>query len=167
MLCDSCKAKTANVFFTQIINGQMQKVNLCEECSKQKGVTDPMGFVFKDLLVGMGETSVIAPPLKAAELTCESCGFTHSDFKKAGRLGCPHCYEVFQADIAPLVKNIHKGIAHVGKVPARASAQHTGRRIDELKSELTKAIDSENYEEAARLRDEINRLAQPVVPTAR
>jgi protein arginine kinase activator len=158
MFCDVCKEKQANVFFTQIINGQVQKVNLCEECSKQKGVTDPTGFALAELHLGMGQESTVEP--RAIELTCEQCGFTQSDFKKAGRLGCAHCYEVFQSEIEGLLKNIHRGTEHVGKVPARAAANIVTHRLESLRHDLAKAIDDENFEDAARLRDEINSLTE-------
>ena len=88
MLCDVCQTKEANVFFTQIVNGQVQKVNLCEECSKQKGVTDPTGFALAELLLGMGTTQekVETKPVGA---TCPTCGFSQAEFKRVGRLGCP------------------------------------------------------------------------------
>jgi protein arginine kinase activator len=158
MFCDVCKEKQANVFFTQIINGQVQKVNLCDDCSKQKGVTDPTGFALAELLLGMGHEA--GEEAKPGELTCEECGLTHSDFKRAGRLGCAHCYEVFHAEIDALLKNIHKGSRHVGKVPSRAAASAVTHRLESLRTDLAKAIDDENFEDAARLRDEINRLAQ-------
>ncbi len=156
MLCDLCKEKQANVFFTQIINGQVQKVNLCEECSKKKGVTDPTGFALAELLLGMGAP---AAPVKPAEPGCPVCGFTQSDFKKAGRLGCDQCYRIFQQDIEGLLKTIHKGTRHVGKVPASAAAASAGNRLEELRKELAAAIEQEKFEDAARLRDEINTLS--------
>ena len=161
MLCDVCKEKAANVFFTQIINGQVQKVNLCEECSKQKGITDPTGFALAELLLGMGAEAQ-APAAKSTELTCEQCGFTQSDFKRVGRLGCAHCYGVFHDEIAGLLKNIHKGTRHTGRVPARIAATLVGSRVESLRRDLAKAIDDEKFEDAARLRDEINRLTNPV-----
>ena len=54
MMGDVCQTETASVFLTQIVDGNMQKVNLCEVCSKEKGVTDPTGFALADLLLGMG-----------------------------------------------------------------------------------------------------------------
>jgi len=158
MFCDVCKEKQANVFFTQIINGQVQKVNLCDDCSKQKGVTDPTGFALAELLLGIGQEP--ASEAKSAERTCERCGLTQSDFKRAGRLGCAGCYDVFHDEIEALLKNIHKGTRHVGKVPSRAAASAVTHRLETLRTDLAKAIDDENFEDAARLRDEINRLAQ-------
>ena len=72
----------------------MQKVNLCEECSKQKGVSDPTGFALAELLLGMGPQEE-AGETKPAETVCPACGFSQSEFKRIGRLGCPQCYDVF------------------------------------------------------------------------
>jgi protein arginine kinase activator len=160
MLCDVCQSKDANVFFTQIVNGQVQKVNLCEECSKQKGVTDPTGFALAELLLGMGTTQEKAET-KPAGLTCPTCGFSQAEFKRVGRLGCPRCYEAFHADVETVLGNLHKGTRHTGKVPAHAAASAMGNRLESLRRELAKAIDEEKFEEAVRLRDEINALTPP------
>jgi protein arginine kinase activator len=158
MLCDLCKDKEANVFFTQIINGQVQKVNLCEECSKQKGVSDPTGFALAELLLGMGGDEEAAES-RPAEAVCPGCGFSHSEFKRIGRLGCPQCYDVFVTEIEGVLTNLHKGTRHTGKIPGRAAARAVSSRLDSLRSALTKAISEENFEDAVRLRDEINELA--------
>jgi protein arginine kinase activator len=165
MVCDICAEKQANVFFTQIVGDQVKKVNLCEDCSKHKGVTDATSYALAEMLLGMGEseTKTTSSPSNPArtpgEPTCESCGFGHSDFKKAGRLGCPHCYDLFRGEIEALLKNIHKGVRHVGKVPARAAAQGVVQHLNDLKVQLSRAIENEQFEEAARLRDEINKLS--------
>src|SRR5690606_38092196 len=152
----------ANVFFTQIINGQVQKVNLCEDCSKQKGVTDPTGFALAELLLGMGETKN-APGLASqpSEPACPVCAFPHSKFKQVGRLGCPECYDFFRGEIETVLSNIHKGTRHTGKIPAHAAAHSVSNRLETLRKELARAIDDENYEDASRLRDEINLLSAP------
>lgn len=165
MLCDVCKSQEANVFFTQIINGQVQKVNLCEECSRQKGVTDPTGFALAEMLLGMGETQTV-PGLvsKPPEPACPSCQFPHSKFKQVGRLGCPECYNFFRDEIETVLANIHKGTRHTGKIPAHAAAHSLHNRLEMLRKELLRAIDDENYEHASRLRDEINLLTSSVTP---
>ncbi|MFY8269296.1 MAG: excinuclease ABC subunit B, partial [Terrimicrobiaceae bacterium] len=116
MQCDVCHNKEATVFLTQIVEGKMQKVNLCEACSKEKGVNDPTGFALADLLLGLGASQEIEKT--PASVKCAVCGFTQADFKKTGRLGCSHCYTVFSESIAPMLKNMHKGTTHTGKTPA-------------------------------------------------
>src|SRR5205809_5208819 len=93
MLCCICKEKEATVHLTQIAGDKMQKVDLCEECAKTKGVNDPTGFSLADLLLGLGASQEIEQAGGGAEITCARCGFTQADFKKAGRLGCPDGHE--------------------------------------------------------------------------
>ena len=157
MLCDVCKCNDATVFLTQILDGKMQKVNLCEACSKEKGVQDPTGFALADLLLGIGAAEEIEKG--AATTRCPVCGFTQADFKKTGRLGCSTCYTEFAEGLNSLLKAMHKGTEHVGKLPARA--QRTLALNDRMKSlteDLRKAVEAENYETAASLRDEIKQL---------
>ena len=118
MLCDVCKCNDAAVFLTQIVDGKMQKVNLCEGCSKEKGVQDPTGFALADLLLGIGAAEEIEKG--GSSTSCPVCGFTQADFKKTGRLGCSSCYIAFAEGLNSLLKAMHKGTAHVGKLPARA-----------------------------------------------
>lgn len=163
MLCDVCQTKDANVFFTQIINGQVQKVNLCEECSKQKGVTDPTGFALAELLLGMGKSEE-KPEVKASGAACPACGFTQAEFKRVGRLGCPQCYDVLRSEVETVLGNLHKGSRHTGKIPAHAAVSARGSRLETLRRDLARAIEEEKYEDAVRLRDEINALSASAAP---
>src|SRR6186713_1976688 len=94
MNCDVCKQNQATVFLTQIVDGKMQKVNLCESCSKEKGVTDPTGFALADLLLGLGASQEMERSTPAGTW-CATCGFSQADFKKTGRFGCSNCYDTF------------------------------------------------------------------------
>lgn len=161
MLCDVCKANEAKVHLTQIVEGKMQKVDLCEACAKDKGVSDPTGFSLADLLLGLGA----AEELKAASaeggraVRCPSCGFTQVDFKKTGRLGCPECYDVFESGLNSLMKAMHKSERHVGKAPKKAMRnQELSAKLRTLESQLKKALEEERYEQAALLRDQIRSL---------
>ena len=107
MNCDVCQENDATVYLTQIVKGKMQKVNLCEECAKQKGVTDPTGFALADALLGIDSDEKTDVPTDSLE--CESCGFSHTEFKKTGRFGCSECYTVFGFGLESLVKAMHKG----------------------------------------------------------
>ena len=157
MLCDVCKCNDATVFLTQIIEGKMQKVNLCDVCSKEKGVQDPTGFALADLLLGIGAAEEIEKGVAAQR--CPVCGFTQADFKKTGRLGCSACYATFSEALNALLKAMHKGTSHVGKVPQRAhKALELSDRMRDLSESLQKAVAEENYETAASLRDQIKQL---------
>lgn len=158
MVCDVCKNNQATVFLTQIVDGKMQKVNLCESCSKEKGVTDPTGFALADLLLGLGAAEEIEKSSPSGQ-RCPTCGFTQADFKKTGRLGCPACYDTFAEGLSSLLKAMHKGTRHRGKVPARlVRTLELGARVKQLQSDLEKAVAEENYEAAAKLRDELREL---------
>ena len=157
MFCDVCKSKEATVFLTQIIEGKMQKVNLCEACSKEKGVNDPTGFALADLLLGLGAAQEIER--NPAGVRCPVCGFSQADFKKTGRLGCSACYDTFAEGLSGMLKNMHRGTVHTGKVPARlAVSRRLNQELSKLREELDKAVASEQFEEAAGLRDRIRRL---------
>lgn len=147
----------AAVFLTQIVDGKMQKVNLCEGCSKEKGVQDPTGFALADLLLGIGAAEEIEKG--GSSTRCPVCGFTQADFKKTGRLGCSTCYVAFADGLNSLLKAMHKGTSHVGKLPARAQKTLAlSDRMKTLAENLRKAVQEENYETAAALRDEIRQL---------
>jgi protein arginine kinase activator len=162
MLCDICKQNVAKVHLTQIQDGKTKKVDLCEECSKAKGVDDPTGFSLADLLLGLGAAQEMEK-INAATgtLQCPTCGFTQADFKKTGRLGCPDCYRTFAEGLEGLLKSMHKGTRHLGKVPHTLQANRDLEdKIRELQKRLDKAIADEKFEQAAVLRDEIHQLRQ-------
>lgn len=157
MQCDVCKTKEATVFLTQIVEGKMQKVNLCESCSKEKGVNDPTGFALADLLLGLGSAQEIEKNPAAAK--CPVCGFTQADFKKTGRLGCSACYAVFSEGLSGMLKNMHKGTEHTGKTPkAFRNARKHGEAMKVLQKNLDQAVAAEEYERAADLRDQIRQI---------
>ncbi len=173
MNCDICQSEKATIFFSQMAEGKLQKVNLCKSCADEKGVTDPTGFALADMLEGMGKQAALDTGVAKHELVCGSCGFTQTDFKKTGRFGCADCYGVFDEGLDGLLEAMHKHTHHVGKVPAsapdpsdRLSASsplpagepNPRARLSELKQALSKSVEDEDYEEAARLRDAISRL---------
>ena len=164
MLCCICKAKESTVHLTQIAGDKMQKVDLCEECAKTKGVNDPTGFSLADLLLGLGASQEIEQAGGGVSLKCPACGFTQADFKKAGRLGCSICYETFAEPLEGLLKTMHKGTRHVGKVPVSLrQSRDLSDRLKQLQKKLTQAIEQEDFEQAAILRDEIKQTTAPAI----
>lgn len=161
MLCMLCKQNEAKVHLTQIVQDKVQKVDLCEECAKTKGVNDPAGFSLADLLLGLGASKEIEETASGEELKCPQCNFTQADFKKAGRLGCSECYNTFAEPLKALLKSMHKGTRHVGKVPQNLQkSRDLMDKLRQLQKKLDKAIAGENFEEAADLRDEIKGLKE-------
>lgn len=159
MQCCVCKEKPATVHLTQIVGDKMQKLDLCEDCAKAKGVNDPTSFAMADLMLGLGASQELESAAAGQEVKCPRCGFSQADFKKSGRLGCPECYQTFAEGLSGLLKSMHKGIRHVGKAPeALRQSRDTSDRLKLLQKKLAKAVEDENYETAAALRDEIKLL---------
>jgi protein arginine kinase activator len=168
MLCTICKEKPATVHLTQIVGDKMQKLDLCEDCAKTKGINDPTSFGLADLdlVLGLGASQQLEQAAGGVELKCPRCGFTQADFKKSGRLGCPECYRTFSEGLAGLLKTMHKGTRHTGKAPEalRATRENAGL-LKTLQAKLARAIKDENYEQAAQVRDEIKQLTGRPTPT--
>ena len=169
MKCDFCDKK-ATVFLTQLVEGQMKKVCLCEQCAKERGVTDPTGFSLADLLLGglpaTAPQAASHPPAssRGGGRKCPTCGFTLDDLRRIRRFGCGDCYTTFSEEVGQMVRGMHKGTSHVGKVPAGLMAmQVLHQRLEELRARLDQAIASESYEEAAGIRDEIRNLGEAKV----
>ncbi|MFA6356342.1 MAG: UvrB/UvrC motif-containing protein [Candidatus Omnitrophota bacterium] len=155
MLCQICGKNDATVEFTEIINEEVKQLQLCDGCAKKKGVEMEQHFSIADFLASISDTSG-GPDASApgASLKCEKCGMTFGEFQKIGKFGCGDCYLAFRKSLLPLIKRIHGSTRHTGKTkdPGSPDLRHT------LQRKLQRAIDTEEFEEAARLRDEIRDL---------
>lgn len=172
MKCDACGKNEATVHLTEIVNDKITKLHLCEGCAKAKGAEMEEHFGLSDLLAGLADLGGSAGAEAVAVIKCPTCGFTYQDFKKVGRFGCGDCYEAFKKQLDPLLKRIHGSNRHIGKVPlAAAPSASTAPKdikavqqaaamqdLKTLKVRLEKAIQAEEFEEAARLRDIIRSL---------
>lgn len=161
MKCQICGAP-ATVHLTQIVGGKMQKIDLCDKHAKEQGVVDPTGFSLADMLLGLGATENMKTG-NPDDLECPQCGFSHQDFKKTGRLGCPSCYETFNDGLQLILKDMHKDTVHRGKIPAKLQKSKIYQaRILELQSDLQEAVRTEKYELAASIRDQIVQMEKQV-----
>jgi|AGTN01.3.fsa_nt_gi Uncharacterized protein with conserved CXXC pairs len=159
MLCDECLKNPASVHMTTFVNGQVKTVHLCAQCAaKRKTHVVISGFSFNDLLSAFYETE------ETQDAACDACGTTISSFQKTGRLGCAACYKAFEASLLPVLRSVHMNTAHTGKRPGDKvdidlCRETSGlEKKEQLKKALRMAISTENFEEAARLRDEITRI---------
>ena len=144
--------------YTKIVGDQMPKIDLCEACAKEKGVSDPATFAFEDFLLGTGLVQEIEPLTAGEIVKCPHCGYTHADFKKSGRLGCSECYPTFTKGMGEMLKAMHKDTRHVGKVPqALQQTRDYTEKLQSLQKRLDKVVDEEDFEQAATVRDEIKR----------
>lgn len=155
MLCEICKVEEATVHLTQVIDGSIKKLHLCEQCAQNSGFDLQGPISITDILLGMGGKR--EEKVSSAERSCPRCHMRRSDFKKSGRFGCATCYETFADDLPPLLKAMHRNDRHIGKVPAGEAVRlASARALQALQEELAKAVADENYEVAAEIRDRIN-----------
>lgn len=163
MVCDICSKNEATVHLTEIINNEVTKLHLCENCAREKASEMEEHFGLADLLGGLADFGVQVEPGEMSKLKCPNCGFTYMDFKKIGRLGCGECYDAFKKNLAPLLKRIHGSDQHYGKAPLKAQkAVKVRDDIQGLRTRLQKAVEMEEFEEAAKIRDQIKELEKKI-----
>ncbi|NTW72367.1 MAG: hypothetical protein HGA49_09015 [Eubacteriaceae bacterium] len=157
MLCDNCKERPASVHITKIINGEKKEVHLCDQCTSLQEVYNN-AFSLKNFItnfIGVGSAPVqdVSNDDYAA---CDSCGMSFEAFKKYGKLGCENCYDSFEPLLKPLIKRMHGKERHTGKIIRHGGMKLKLKRdIEDLSYKLKKAIEREDYEQAAVYRDKI------------
>lgn len=152
MLCNVCEEREATIHLTQMLNGEIKKLHLCEECAEQSGINVHGPMSLTEVVSAMGAPQESTPEDDGK--ACRRCGMKRSDFRKGSRLGCPACYEVFSEELAPLLAGMHRSAQHVGKVPrSEAAAGEMTAEMEAVQKRLKEAVSAEQYEEAARLRD--------------
>ncbi len=163
MLCDSCKEREAVINLTQVEHDSKVTLHLCEQCAQAKGVETGVSVLKSPLggfitAMGKGATSLL--PTAADGLRCATCGATLKDFRESGRLGCAQCYEAFDSHLRDLLRRLHGSSQHVGEGYVAPGAVDTDprRRLLDLKEQLRRAVENENFELAADLRDRIRVL---------
>jgi protein arginine kinase activator len=162
MICDSCGSQDAVIHLTQIVDNEMKTLHLCEKCAAEKGLetaTVPENFPLTDLLAQMGGGG---PATEEATVpgACSFCGLTLQDFRDSGRLGCPHCWVTFEGHLRGLLRRIHGANQHLGKVylSPDPTVSEREKRLEGLRKKLQRAVELEDFERAAELRDEIREL---------
>jgi len=174
MVCDNCGEREAQIHLTQIVNNSVTTMHLCEQCAAAKGVETGASvakFPLGDFLASLGKGGAAASAEGGVEAACPACGATLQDFRQTGRLGCARCYSTFEPHLRDLLRRLHGSAQHVGErytapgaavaaaaaaggaeaaeVAARAGA------MGELRERLRRAIEEENFELAAEIRDRL------------
>jgi protein arginine kinase activator len=162
MKCEACGKQQAIVHLTDVSNNQKRELHLCEDCAKEKGVTikshmnkDPN---FPEFLTQLVESQTEAAT-DEKDARCPKCGITYRKFRSTGKFGCPHDYSVFRKGLLNLLEKIHQKVQHVGKIPTRVNnSMARQKELNQLREELTRAVEAEAYEKAAEIRDRIYSL---------
>jgi len=163
MQCQICNKRSATIHLTEITDGVRTEMHICEHCAAEQGVATHSQMSINELLgnllaVQPSDDELFGPAEDAA--VCPNCGFDLARLRKEGTLGCPHDYEVLQDTLLPLIERAHNGATrHCGKVPSKIPRDTRKLvKIADLRRQLEAAVRSEDYELAARLRDQMKQL---------
>lgn len=165
MLCSSCNKREASIHITKFVDGKKSEIFLCDQCAKEaQHVDDDDIFSFQNLVAGiLNPNTDELYDENNKTLKCDNCRLTYDEFSNKGLVGCEKCYETFDEKLRPLIKRIHGSSRHIGKIPSDKDKYLKIRRdIKELKEEMDKVIEKENFERAAELRDEIYALEKKI-----
>lgn len=162
MRCESCDEREAEVHLTQIEQGELNTLHLCGVCAEEQGVSASTGLggtPLTDFLgeMGKGGSSTMLPAVSEA---CSYCGTSPEDFRRTGRVGCAHCWPHFEEQLRALLRRIHGSTQHVGKLYLGDASELEDRRshLTRLRRQLQRAVEVEDFETAADLRDRIHDL---------
>jgi protein arginine kinase activator len=163
MQCQICKDKEATIHLTEITDGVRTEMHICEHCAMEQGIAVKSHMSVNELLSGLLASAPADEELFGLadkKASCEYCGFTLEQFRKEAVLGCPHDYEVFEKALLPLIAKAHDGkTTHCGKVPSRVPKDAKKQtELLNLRRQLETAVQAEDYESAAKLRDKISEL---------
>lgn len=157
MLCDKCGQKTATTHIKTSINGFVETHHLCAECAKEHSGGSSMML---DSLIGsfFGD-SLKSHPVTDNRRRCEGCGLCFDDIARSGKVGCDKCYETFLEQLLPSLQRMHGRSRHAGKTPNSIVVEPTAEdKIEELNAQMQKAVEAQDFELAAKLRDQIKEL---------
>jgi len=180
MLCQQCKQNEATTHIRRVVNGAAEEFHICAACAKEAGLppqkafgfpgtpvaqfaAPEFGFQLSDLFSGFLGSSLRGQGLPSP-VRCELCGSSLNEIIQSSRVGCARCYETFAGQLQPTLQRIHGALRHTGKAPeadpAVAERKQRQARIEQLRSEIAQAVQAEDYEQAAKLRDEIRKLEE-------
>ncbi len=170
MLCEQCRQREATTHIKRVVNGEAEEFHLCTQCAQDTGLNNAFampgfGFGLGDLFSGFlgsslsGMTQSLPSPVR-----CEFCGSSLNEIIQSSRVGCARCYETFYEQLQPTLQRIHGALEHTGKAPeadpVAARRREKEQEINRLRSEIAAAVQAEDYERAARLRDEIRGIEE-------
>lgn len=164
MLCENCGKREATTHIKHVENGEARQLDLCSECASNLGYDEifgGFGFNLSELFTNFFGDNTARLSDKAVR--CEKCGASFNEIVNSGKVGCAECYRTFYNKLLPSVRQIHGKATHLGKTPTnlqkieKPSKEETVKR---LTKELQSAVEEQNFEQAAVLRDRINQLKE-------
>ncbi|MFO7952441.1 MAG: UvrB/UvrC motif-containing protein [Bacillota bacterium] len=164
MLCQQCRTNEANIQIIKSVDGKQTEEFLCEQCAQEREELDfsfEPQFSLHKLFSSMLNQDLLEnrESMLAHKTQCPACGLSFAQFSQVGRLGCRECFNTFDKSLKPLLRRIHAGSTHSGKIPVRAQRRvKYMRQLDRLKDELQSKVANEKFEEAAVLRDKIKAM---------
>ena len=157
MMCEKCGKNPATTHLKTVVNGVIHENHLCSFCAANSGYGNLGGLSLTNMLASMfGESISNGKPISKR---CECCGASFSDIAQSGRVGCSECYETFRNELLPSLNRLHGKAIHIGNTPnEKQKKESAAEKIKKLKLKLADAIKAEEFEDAAKLRDEIRAL---------
>jgi protein arginine kinase activator len=166
MQCQICNKNDATIHLTEIVDGARTEMHICEQCAIEQDIAVkshiPINELLSNLLAVQPSDDELTGPLER-EVVCPDCGFTLAQFRKEGVLGCPRDYEIFEKTLLAIIEKAHEGkTTHCGKIPLKTPG-NTKKQMEllGLRQQLDAAVQSEDYELAAELRDRIKQSEKP------
>src|SRR5688572_6876764 len=160
MQCQNCHKNPAQLHFTNVQDNRMTEVHLCRACAEERGLVGtppPPKFSIADLIATMVDSMSPTDEDRVGAVQCPTCGMHYTSFRDTARLGCADCYVAFASKLKPLLRRIHGSTRHVGKAPATQdeTTVSPARALQRLHEELQRAVEREDFESAAEIRDRI------------
>lgn len=166
MLCNKCKSKEANTHVKSVVNGEYTEYMLCSDCAKEMGYANLWNEMQSDFGSMLGSFFGNALPARSQTTRCQKCGSSYHEIASSGKVGCANCYEVFLTEMMPSIRRIHGNTTHCGKrpsvveTPENIQSNNTENILADLKAQLKDAVNKQNFELAATLRDKIKEMEE-------
>jgi protein arginine kinase activator len=157
MICDVCKEGDAVIQLTEVQGGGVRNLHLCERCAAERGVETTVSAPKAQITDFLQSVHQAMQATQGDAARCTFCSSTFRDFKSTGRLGCAHCYDAFENSMRDLLRRVHGNSKHIGRsyVPPSNELIPDGGTANELRDRLRRAIEAEQFELAADIRDKL------------
>ncbi len=173
MKCQDCHIREAQVHLTQIVNNEKTTLHLCNECAAARGFHSPLAnvpFPLAEILSSFASMPLgkKQPAVDEIQVQCSMCGLTFHEFTRKGRFGCGECYKKFRTRLEPIMRKIHGASLHRGRGPfVKATGENSQKMLpikeeERLEAELQRAIESEDFERAAEIRDKLKSIRESI-----